>query len=311
MSEMSFSDINLAQNRIKNFVKNTPTINNEELNKKLKAQVFFKCDNQQETKSFKARGAFNALLSYKEKNGEFPKKVVAVSSGNHAQAVAFACKQFNISALIYMAKNVSAIKIEMTKSFGAEVVICEKRADANKWAQEKISDGYFFIHPSANQDVIAGQGTACLEALQEIGEVEAIFAPVGGGGLIAGSFLAAQKLSPQAKVFGCEPFVANDAAISVREDKIFSFQESPNTIADGARTLAVLPVCFEYLKKIHAILEISEEEILKWQQEFLKATNILIEPTSALAIAGLAQYLKDNPQSREKKFLVIISGGNL
>lgn len=311
MKALNFSDIKSAHNRIKNFVKNTPIITNEILNKKLKAQVFFKCDNMQKTNSFKVRGVFNTLLNYQEKNGELPKKIVVVSSGNHAQAVAFACNKFKIPVLVYLAKNVAPKKIEATKSWGAEVVICEKRSDANKWAEEKVSEGYFFIHPSNNEDVIAGQGTACFEALQEIGEVDAVFAPIGGGGLITGSFLAAQGLYPQTKIFACEPLSANDANISVKENKIFSFSESPSTIADGARTLAVSPLCFEYLKKLSGILEISEEEILNWQNEFLNATNILIEPTSALAIAGCAQYLKNNSQLNNPKMLVIISGGNL
>ncbi len=304
---ISFRDIELAQIRTKNFIKNTPIISNETLNKKIGAQVFFKCDNLQETNSFKARGAFNALLAYKEKHGNFPEKVVAVSSGNHAQAVAFACKKFGIEALIYMAKITSPLKIAATKALGAQVVICERRADANKWSQEKISEGYFFIHPSANADVIAAQGTACLEALQEIGEVDAIFAPVGGGGLVGGAYLAASNLFSSVKVFGCEPLQANDAAISVRDGKIFGYENSPNTIADGARTLAVSPICFEYLKKLDGILEIAEEEILLWQKEFLDATKVLIEPTSALAIAGAAQYGEKNGG----KFLVIISGGNV
>ncbi|HLD77072.1 MAG TPA: pyridoxal-phosphate dependent enzyme [Rickettsiales bacterium] len=305
---ISFADIKLAHYRIKDFIKNTPIISNKILNQKLNAQVFFKCDNLQETLSFKARGAFNALLVYKEKYGEFPKKVVTVSSGNHAQAVAFACKEFGIEALIYMAKITSPLKIVATKSLGAQVIICERRADANQWSQEKINDGYYFIHPSANDDVISGNGTACLEALQEIGEVDAIFTPVGGGGLISGTYLVATKLSPQAKVFGCEPLNANDAALSVRDGKIFEFKDSPNTIADGARTLAVLPICFEYLKKLDGILEIAEEEILYWQKEFLQVTKVLIEPTSALALSGVAQYVQENSG---KKILVIISGGNV
>jgi len=308
MTNLSFADIESAHKRIKNFVKNTPLITIEELDKKIGAQVFFKCEDRQETKSFKVRGAFNAILSYKEKHGEFPKKIVAVSSGNHAQAVAFACHQFKIPALIYMTSIVPEVKVKATKSWGAEVILCDKRAEANRLSEEKINDGYFFIHPSANSDVIAGQGTACLEALSEIGEVDEIFAPIGGGGLIAGSYLASIGLSSNAKTFACEPKTANDAAISLKQDKIFSFPDSPKTIADGARTLALLPICFDYLKKTAGVLEISEEEILHWQKEFFDATKILIEPTSALAVAGAAESVKKNKAS---KILVIISGGNV
>ncbi len=311
MNELNFDNILAASKRIKNHIKNTPVISNQELNKELGAQVFFKMENQQETKSFKARGAFNAILAYKEKHLKFPKKIVAQSSGNHAQAVAFACRQFKIPAIIYMAANTSPFKINATRALGAEVVLCEKRSEANRLAEEKQHEGYFFIHPSANNDVIAGQGTSAFEALTEIGEVDAIFAPCGGGGLISGSYLTSLGLSKQAQVYGCEPANANDAAISVREGKIFHFENSPDTIADGARTLAVLEICFNYLKKLTGILEIEEEKIIFWQKKLTETLNQKIEPTSALAIAGAAQFLEKNKNLKNPKILVIISGGNL
>ncbi len=308
MHELTFNDIEKSSQRIKNFVTNTGVINNAILDKKIGAQVFFKMENAQKTMSFKARGAFNAVLAYKEKHGCFPQKIVAQSSGNHAQAIAYVCKLFGIEALIYMAGIVPSHKIQATRGFGAEVILCEKRAQANAAALEKVAQGYVFIHPSDNDDVIAGQGTSAFEALSEIGEVAAIFAPCGGGGLVAGCYLAAQGLSRNAKTYACEPLNANDAARSVREGKIFAFPDSPNTIADGARTLAVAPRCFHYLKKLNGILEISEAEIIFWQKEFLEATGILIEPTSALAVAGAAKYFING--SGGEKALVVISGGN-
>ena len=129
-------------------------------------------DNQQVTNSFKARGAFNAVLAFKDRFGFFPKKIVAQSSGNHAQAVAYVANQLAIPVIIYMASNVSKLKIEATKKLGAEIVLCERRADANRLAEEKQSEGYFFIHPSDNDAVIAGQGTCLLEALNEVDDVE-------------------------------------------------------------------------------------------------------------------------------------------
>lgn len=310
MSDLSFFDVEKAYHRIKNYVKNTKIVTNQDINSQLNNQLFFKCDNFQQTGSFKSRGAFNAILSYKEKNGCLPKKIVAVSSGNHAQAIAFVCSRLNIEALIYMAKNTSNYKIEATRSYGAELVICDKRSEANKLAQNKIKEGYFFIHPSANEDVILGQATACYEALKEMGEVDLISVPVGGGGLASGSFLAKNGLSPQAKIIGCEPEIANDVAISVRENKIFSFSESPKTIADGARTLSVLEPCFSYLKIIDEIVEVSEEKIKFWQDEFLKYVEMKIEPTSSLAIAGVEKYIEKH-KIKNQKILVIISGGNL
>ena len=305
------NEILLAANRIKNYIKNTPVISDQKLNEELGAQIFFKMENQQETNSFKARGAFNAILSYKEKHGKFPEKIVAQSSGNHGQGIAYACKKFGIKALIYMINKASPLKIAAVKNLGAEVILLEKRSDVNAQALEKQKDGYVFIHTSGDANVISGQGTAALEALAEIGEVDAIFAPCGGGGLISGCFLAAQNLSPKAKIFACEPLSANDVARSVRERKIVGFEDTPNTIADGARTLATSEICFQYLKQIAGILEISEEEIIFWQKKLSESLQQKIEPTSALAIAGAKQFLVNNPQEKNQKILVIISGGNV
>lgn len=311
MKELEFADVKKAHDRIKDHVLKTPIFNSPKLDEKLGAQIFFKLENQQQTNSFKARGAFNAILSYKEKNQKLPERVVAQSSGNHAQAVAFACKKFNIPALIYMAANASPFKIEATKKLGAKVVLCEKRSEVNRLSEEKQQEGYFFIHPSANNDVILGQATATLESLEEIGEVTAIFAPCGGGGLISGAYLASLGLSKNAQIFGCEPLNGNDAARSVKLGKIVGYENSPNTVADGARTLSVAEPCFTYLKKLAGILEISEEQILFWQKEFSEAFGKKIEPTSALSLAGIAQFLENNPQNKNTKLLAIISGGNL
>lgn len=311
MSELSFDDVSKAHQRIKNYIEKTPIISDQKLNEELGAEIFFKLENKQKAKSFKVRGAFNAILAYREKHGNFPEKLVAQSSGNHAQGIARVCKKFNIPALIYMISKASPFKIAATRNLGAEVILCEKRSEVNRQAEEKQKEGYFFVHPANGDDVLAGQGTSAFEALNEIGEVDAIFTPCGGGGLISGTFLAAQGLSPQAKVFGCEPLNGNDAARSLREGKIFAFEDSPNTIADGARTLSVSDQVFHYLKKLAGILEITEEEIIVWQKKFQEVFEMKIEPTSALAFAGATQFLKNNSQLKNPKILVIISGGNL
>lgn len=310
MSQLTFEQVKLAASRLKNHIEKTPVISNEKLNQKLGAQIFFKMENQQKTKSFKARGAFNSILAYQEKHGKFPEKIVAQSSGNHAQAIAKACQEFQIPAIIYMINKASPVKIAATQALGAEVVLLEKRSEVNKSAEEKQKEGYVFIHPNAGDDIICGQGTSAFEALLEIGEVEAIFAPCGGGGLVAGTYLASLGLSPKAKVFACEPLNANDAARSFREGKILGYEDTPNTIADGARTLEVTPQSFEYLQKIAGFCEISEEEIIFWQKKLSEILEQRIEPTSALAIAGAAQFLKNNSQLKNPKILVIISGGN-
>ncbi|MBP7710009.1 MAG: pyridoxal-phosphate dependent enzyme [Rickettsiales bacterium] len=308
MSKLTFQNVFAAHERIKKYIVNTAVISNEKLNQELGAQVFFKMENQQIAKSFKARGAFNAILTYKEKHGKFPEKIVVQSSGNHAQAIAFACKQFGIKALIYMITKASPLKIQAARDLGAEVVLLEKRSDVNKMAEEKQKEGYFFIHPSADADVICGQGTSALEALLEIGEVDAIFAPCGGGGLVSGCFLAAQKLSPSAQVFACEPLNGNDVANSLRAKKIVGFDDTPNTIADGARTLRTSEICFDHIQQMAGVLEISENEIENWQKKLSEILEQKIEPTSALAIAGAEQILAGR---KNQKILVIISGGNI
>ena len=210
-----------------------------------------------------------------------------------------------------MADSVSPYKVKLTKSLGAQVELCKKRSIANALAEEKQKEGYFFIHPSDNDDVIAGQGTIALEALKEIGEVAGIFAPCGGGGLLSGCYLATQQLSPNAKVFGCEPLLANDASNSLKLGKIVGFEDTPPTIADGARTLKISQRCFYYLNKIAGIIEITEEKIIYWHNFLTQTLQQKIEPTSALAIAGLEAYLEKNPSARNQKYLVIISGGNI
>jgi threonine dehydratase len=314
MNELNFENVKKAVKRIENYIIKTPIISDQKLNKEFGVEIFFKMENQQITKSFKARGAFNAILSYREKYGEFPKKIVVQSSGNHAQAVAKACQQFKIPLLVYMINKASKVKIEATKALGAEVILFEKRSEVNKAAENKQKEGYFFIHPNTGDDVLIGQGTVAFEALSEIGEVEAIFAPCGGGGLVVGSYLASTGFLPQAKILACEPLNANDAARSFKAGEIIGYQETPNTIADGARTLAVEKQTFKYLQKITDFLEISEEKIIFWQKKLSDILDQKIEPTSALTIAGLEQYLEKN-QKREKlennKFLLIISGGNL
>jgi len=311
MKFLKFSDIIEADQRIKKFINRTPIFTSKIINQNLKAEVFFKMDCQQITRSFKIRGAFNAVLKYYETHRHLPEKIVAQSSGNHAQAIAYVGARLKIPVLIYMASTVSPFKIKLTRDLGAEVVLCEKRSQANALAESKQAEGYFFIHPSDNDEVIAGQATCTYEALREIGEVSAIFAPCGGGGLIAGSYLAKQELSPNAKVFGCEPLQANDASQSLKFGKIIGFDDTPPTIADGARTLKVSNRCYNYLKQISGIIEISEDQIILWQKQLGEIFKEKIEPTSALGMAGLKAYLDINPSQQNQKFLVIISGGNL
>jgi len=310
VNSLSFQDVENAYLRIKDYIQKTPVISNTDLDKYFGAKIYFKMESGQKTKSFKERGAFNSILAYKEKHGFLPKKISVSSSGNHAQAMARVAKEFGIEVVVYMITKASPLKIQNTRDLGAKVILCERRSEANRLAKEKEQEGYHYVHPADGDYVISGQGTACLEALREIGEVDAVFAPCGGGGLVSGSYLATTGLSKNAKVFACEPLNANDVAKSVRENKIFSFEDTPDTIADGARTLAPTEQAFEYLKKLAGILEIPEEKISFWQKKFYEITNHKIETTSALVLAGIEQYLSKNNNIKNQKILAIISGGN-
>ena len=287
MSELNFDSINQALTRISGYINHTPIFSSQKLNELLQNTILFKMENQQKANSFKARGAFNAVLAYKEQFGFFPKKMVAYSSGNHGYALSLIGKTFNIPTLIFMTQNCSLNKIKAVQSQNAELVLVKTRQEAILACQQKEQEGYVYFHPSDNNHIIAGQGTCILEDyLINPRNISAIFASCGGGGLLSGCFLASQKAYPNAKVIGCEPAIANDASLSVQQNKIFSFTTSPNTIADGARTLAVSDRCFFYLKQN-------------------------IEYTSALAMAGCVKFLEQNQHYKQQQFLVIISGGNI
>ncbi len=310
--EPSFLEIEASLARLKPYLQRTALISNPRLNELFGAELFLKMENQQITNSFKARGAFNAVLAYKEKFGVFPEKIVAQSTGNHAQAVAHVGKKLGIPVLVYMAKTASPYKIKATQDLAAEVIICEKRAEANLRAQKKAEEGYFFIHPSDNDDVILGQATCAIEALEEVENVEAVFAACGGGGLLSGCYLAKKFLGSKAKIFGCEPEIANDAARSFSLGKIVGFEDSPMTIADGVRTLKVAPRCFYYLQLLDGFLEITEERISYWQKVLSEILRQKIETTAALPAAGLELYLQRFREiAGSKRFVLIISGGNL
>lgn len=310
MAKLSFQDIVTACNRINGYINKTKIISFDSIDKKLNNKILFKLENLQKTGSFKARGAFNHLLCLKEQN-ILPEKIVAVTSGNHGTAIAYICSILKIKALIYTSKVTSNFKINAMRNFGAEVVITEKRSQANFLAEEKIKEGYHFIHPSADDLVICGQGTILIETIEQYGEeFDSVFAPCGGGGLVSGIYIASKGYK-NIKVFGVEPEIANDAKISVDSGKIFAFSESPNTIADGARTLAITENTFQYLKEISDIITVSEGEISYWTEQLNNLSQEKnIEPTAAMAMAGCAKWIEQN-KIKNQKILVVLSGGNV
>lgn len=314
MVGLSFDDICESYSRIKSHIVKTPLLTNHFLNELLGAEIYFKTENFQKTGSFKLRGAMNKILVYQEKYKKMPTKVVAVSSGNHAQAVSYISKKFGIEdTVIYMEKKTSPYKVGLTKSYGANVFLTENRKDTEIFSEQKVREGYYLVHSSNAKEIICGQGTACLESLEDLKNIDAAFAACGGGGLVAGTYLACQNLKVKPKVFAVEPQVANDAAITFKTKKLYSFVESPNSIADGARTLRVFDEPLNYLLRLDGVYEISEENIVYWTQWITSILKVSIEPTSALAMAGCFKFLQETKKQDKNyrpKVLVILSGGN-
>jgi threonine dehydratase len=304
---MSPDVVTQAYHRIKAHINKTPLLQSHLLNQLLSANIYFKCEGMQKIGAFKLRGALNTLLHLKEQN-KLPAEVVAFSSGNHAQAVAWSARFLGIKATIIMPANVSPIKVAATKSYGAEVILKENRQAAEALAREKAKS-CFFLPPFDHDDVIAGQGTAALEAWMDEGDFDAVFAPCGGGGLISGTYLASRLFASTAKIYATEPLNGNDAAESYRTGKIHTFTTSPDTIADGVKTLSLSERTFKYAKKLDGFYEISEEEIIYWTQWLTHLLKVSVEPTSALGMAGAYKWI--NESNAHTKILIILSGANI
>lgn len=297
-----------AYARLKPYIRATPLIESERLNNLLGSRIFFKVEAMQRIGAFKIRGALNTLLAAKER-GELPKWVVAHSSGNHSQAVACAAKMLGVRATIFLPASTSPIKQQATRGYGAEVIIKPTRQEAEAAVYDLVKQGAFFLPPYDHDDVIAGQGTACYEALETGLKPDAIFLPCGGGGFLSGTYLATQLLYPQAKVYGAEPKTGNDAAQSLKAGHLIKLPQTPETIADGVVTLSVAERTFQYLQKIAGMMEIEEEDTIYWTQWLMHLLKVTVEPTSALAQAAAHQWLAQG--NKGKTALVIISGGNI
>ncbi len=302
-------EIALTHKVISKYIHRTPVLSSTQLNNWLGHDIFFKAEPLQKTGAFKVRGALSKILALKESTN-FSGKVTAFSSRNHAQALAWAAKKFGINATIFLPENTSSLKIQATKSLCENVIITKTRTEAEQRTYGLAKQGVHIVPPYDDDDIIKGQGTSAYEALQDMEQKpDAIFAPCGGGGLLSGCYLAKELLSPESKIFGVEPKAANDASISIQNKKIYRFDDSPKTIADGVRTLSLSPRTFEYVSKTSDIIEISEDEIYYWTQWLSNLLKLVIEPTSALAMAGASKWIKS--QTRRKSVLVILSGGNI
>ena len=309
MNYLTIEDILKANHRIAHLVNKTPILTSSLLNRWLGHELFFKAENFQKIGAYKARGACNTIAWLLE-NKIIPKHIVANSSGNHAQAVAYAASQFGIPSTIFMPAYSSKIKAQASAAYGANVVLCETRAITDEKVKHAAEqEGTYWIPPFNHDQVISGQGTVALESINELGEVDAVFAPCGGGGLLSGTLIATRALSPKAEVIGAEPLIANDAAQSLRMNSIQRLESMPDTLADGAMTPAVGDITFEYLKKLDDLYEIEEDRIVYWTQWLTHLLKVHVEPTSAMSMEATVRWLAK--QSSKKRALVILTGGNI
>jgi len=313
----SWEAILAAHERITRRIHRTPVLTSASLNAMTGAQLFFKCENLQKTGSFKIRGASNAILSLTEK--EAARGIVTQSSGNHGAAVACAAARRGVPAWIVMPRNASAVKAKAIESYGGEVVFCEPTVTARKATCDRVQaeTGAHLVHPFDDDRIIAGQATAAKELLEEIGDLDAVFAPVSGGGLLSGTCLGAKGIRADVRVFGCEPERADDAYRSLTSGTLQSL-DSSDTIADGLRA-SLAPRTFAILQRhVERILLVSEEEIISVARLVWERMKIIIEPSSAVAIAPLLKpgvvaslNLPNRAAGGPPKLGVIFSGGNV
>ena len=304
---MSFKGIENAYKRISNAVNKTPVMTSRTLNKILRADVFLKCENFQRVGAFKFRGAYNALslLSDEEKK----RGVITHSSGNHAQALALAASILGIQATIVMPKGAPLNKINATKGYDAHIVFCDNTLEARTQTTEKEieKNKSVLIHPYDNDNIICGQGTAVYELIKEVGELDIVIAPLGGGGLLSGTALATKGLCRNALVIGVEPSLADDAFRSLKAGYIIP-STYPNTIADGLRT-SICERTFNFIRKfVDQIITVSEMEIIEAMRFLWERVKIIVEPSGAVPLASI---LSKKISVNNKKVGVILSGGNI
>ncbi|WP_186082352.1 threo-3-hydroxy-L-aspartate ammonia-lyase [Burkholderia gladioli] len=304
----TYADVAAAAERIAGHAHRTPVLTSRTVDEELGAQVFFKCENFQRMGAFKFRGAFNALSRFSE--AQRKTGVVAFSSGNHAQAVALSARLLGMPATIVMPHDAPAAKVAATRGYGGRVVIYDRYQDDREQIGRALAEkeGLTLIPPYDHADVIAGQGTAAAELFQEVGALDAVFAPLGGGGLLSGTALATRELSPGAELYGVEPEAGNDGQQSFASGSIVHI-DTPKTIADGAQTQHLGKLTFPIVRRdVNAILTASDAELVECMRFFASRMKMLVEPTGCLSFAAARQR---KAQLEAKRVGIIVSGGNV
>jgi len=305
----SIDDVRAAAGRIKGVGHRTPILTSQTLDEMAGRKLFFKCENFQKVGAFKLRGGWNAVSMLSDE--EAAKGVCTHSSGNHAQAVAFSAMKRGIASYIVMPNNVPDVKLDAVKGYGANIILCEPTLEARETTLDEITKktGAQVIHPFNNPNVIAGQGTAALEMIEDLGTLDAMIAPIGGGGLMSGTCVTTRSLLPEAKLFGAEPAGADDAYRSLKEGKIIP-QTDPDTICDGLLT-SLGEYTWNILKDhLEAIYTVTDDEVINAMRLVWERMKIIIEPSSATAVAVA---LKSEFKALEglEKVGIILTGGNV
>ncbi len=308
---ITLSDLQAAQSRLQGITVRTQLIPFP-LCAENPRRLLLKPENQQPIGSFKLRGAYNKIASLSE--DERNRGVISYSSGNHAQGVAYSARALKVKCIIVMPNNAPAIKREATAKLGAEIVVVGPGSDERKAKAEELAarHGYAIVPPYNDEKIIAGQGTIGLEILEDLSNVETVFAPVGGGGLISGIAVAIKLTNPMVKVIGVEPALAADAQASLRQGKIVQFpaEQVSRTLADGLRTQSIGPINFEHIRAyVDDIITVTEDEI-RQAMKYLSANPATVaEPSGAVSVAGFIFHAKELPPTNLN--IAIISGGNI
>ncbi|HSW15613.1 MAG TPA: threo-3-hydroxy-L-aspartate ammonia-lyase [Ramlibacter sp.] len=304
----TFSDVVAAAHRIQGHAHQTPVMTSRTVDEEFGAQVFFKCENLQRMGAFKFRGAFNALSKFSPEQRKAG--VVAFSSGNHAQAIALSSRLLGIPATIVMPHDAPAAKLAATKGYGGNVVIYDRYKEDREAIGRDLADkhGLTLIPPYDHPDVLAGQGTAAKELFEEVGPLDALFVPLGGGGLLSGCALATRAMAPKCKLYGVEPEAGNDGQRSFRSGSIVHI-ETPNTIADGAQTQHLGDVTFPIIRRdVTDILTASDAQLVECMAFMATRMKLVVEPTGCLGFAA-ARRMRGELQG--KRIGVLVSGGNV
>ena len=284
-SWVTIDDIRAAADRIRSHVHRTPVLTSRSLDRELSAQVFFKAENLQRVGAFKARGAVNAVLSLDEE--EAAGGIVTHSSGNHAAACAYAASIRSLPCTVEMPRSAPAVKVDAVRGYGAEIVFCEQSQREEVCARVQQQTGAWLLHPFANAAVVAGQGTATRELLNDVGVLDVMFVPVGGGGLSAGAAVAVEAISPRTRLMLAEPLAVDDAARSLATSVLQPAVESPETWADGLLTGLGEPN-FEVLRHLGAeVVTVGEDAIVDAAMYFVQRMKTVVEPSAATVLAAM------------------------